>query len=80
MPKYYIKSGSLELIHSTSKDSLGAAIDSVWQLNDFDTLDEYFYIDERGIKDYISADKETKVIPTIEVMKKAGWNIVDNDQ
>jgi hypothetical protein len=75
MPKYYIKCGSLELIYSTSKKPVGAAIDSIWETNDNDTLDEYFYIDERGFRDYLSADKETKVIFTARVMKKAGWTL-----
>lgn len=75
MPKYYIKSNTLELIYSTNKSALEAAIDSVWELNDFDTLDEYFYIDERGFKNYITANKETKVISTAKILKKAGWTI-----
>jgi hypothetical protein len=75
MAKYYIKCGSLELIYSTNKDALGAAIDSIWETNDNDTLDEHFYIDERGFRDYTSADNETKVLRTERVMQKAGWTV-----
>ena len=75
MSKYYIKCGSLEYISSTDKDAMGAAIDSVWELNDFDVLDEYFYVDERGIKDYSTALPDTKVFDTMTVLKKAGWTI-----
>lgn len=73
MPKYYIKSNTLELIYSTSKSAIDAACDAVWETNDHDILDEYFYIDERGFKDYVSALPDTKVIKTDEIMKRAGW-------
>lgn len=79
MAKYYIKSNTLELIYSTNKNPLEAACAALWELNDFDILDEYFYIDERGYKDYISADKNTNVISTIDIMNKAGWNMSKED-
>lgn len=79
MAKYYIKSNTLELIYSTNKNPLEAACAALWELNDFDVLDEYFYIDERGYKDYISADKNTNVISTIHIMNKAGWNMSKED-
>jgi hypothetical protein len=75
MSKYYIKCGSLELIKSSDKDAFTAAMESVWELNEFDTLDEYFYIDERGMKDYASALPDTQVFLTTFVLKKAGWTI-----
>lgn len=75
MSKYYIKCGTLEYIVSSNKDALGAAIESTFQLNDFDTLDEYFYVDERGLRNYISAEPDTQVFETTTVLKKAGWTI-----
>jgi hypothetical protein len=75
MPKYYIKCGTLELIKSSSKDAMSAAMDSVWELNGFDTIDEYFYVDERGMRNYISAEPDTKVFKSTLVLKKAGWTI-----
>lgn len=75
MSKYYVKCGTLEYILSTNKNALGAAIQSVWELNDNDTLDEYFYIDERGFRDYISAEPDTNVLECTFVLKKAGWTI-----
>lgn len=75
MPKYYIKCGSLELKYSTNKTPLEAAIYSLNETNKFDTLDEYFYVDERGFRDYITADKCTQVIKLSKVAKKAGWRI-----
>ena len=73
MPKYYISCGTLKYISSTKKDAAGAAIDSTFQLNDFDTLDEYFYIDERGYRDYATANPDTIVIPTDEIISEEGW-------
>jgi len=75
MPKYYIKCGTLEYISSTEKDPMGAAMDSLWQLNDMDILDEYFYVDERGIKNYATAKPDTIVLNSTLVLKKAGWTI-----
>lgn len=73
MPKYYIKSGTLELIYSTSKSPLEAACIALGETNKFDVLDEHFYIDERGYKDYITADKETIAIKSDVILDKAGW-------
>ncbi len=78
MPKYYIKCGTLELKYSTDKTPLDAAIYGLNQTNKFDILDEYFYVDERGIRDYISADKNTQVISLKKVAKKAGWILNKN--
>lgn len=73
MPKYYIKCGTLEYISSTDKDAMDAAIESTWQLNEFDTLDEYFYIDERGFRNYANAKPDTTVLNSTLVLHKAGW-------
>lgn len=76
MPKFYIKCGSLELIKSCpGMKSIHAAQISLWETNKFDTLDEYFYIDQRGFRDYITADKKTKVYSLEKVAKLAGWRL-----
>ena len=74
MGKYYVKSGTLEVILS-KKDSLEAAIGGLLLTNKFDTIDEYFYVDERGLRDYLTADKETNVIPTKSIVRAAGWEL-----
>ena len=80
MSKYYVKCGTLELIYSTSKTPLEAATHCLWESNSNDVLDEYFYIDERGFRDYLTADaKETKVIKSGKVIKLAGWTLSDKD-
>lgn len=75
MSKYYIKCGTLELIYSTKKNPVNAAVSALWETNEHDVLDEYFYIDERGMKDYTTADKETIVIESDLILEKAGWEI-----
>ena len=80
MSKYYIKCGTLELIYSTSQSASDAAVTALWETNKFDVLDEHFYIDERGFKDYITADKETKVIKLNKICKRAGWEINKEDE
>jgi hypothetical protein len=73
--KYYIKSGTLEVIYSTDKTPLEAAVDVLWEATTKDTLDEHFYVDERGFKDYITAKPDTKVYATNKIIKKAGWTL-----
>lgn len=75
MAKYYIKCGSLELIYSCDKAPRYAAMDTIWETNDNDVLDEFFYIDERGFRDYVSADGMTTVLHTTHIMKDAGWSL-----
>ena len=80
MSKYYVKCGTLELIYSTSKTPLEAATHCLWESNSNDILDEHFYIDERGFRDYLTADaKDTKVIKSSKVIKLAGWTLNDSD-
>lgn len=73
--KYYIKSGTLELIYSTDKNPMNAAVSALWETNDNDVIDEYFYLDERGLRDYKTADKETIVIDSEHVLEHAGWEV-----
>ena len=78
MPKYYVKSGSLEVIISR-KDALEASIGCLLMANKFDTIDEYFYADERGYRDYLTANNETNVISTKSIIKAAGWELTRDD-
>lgn len=78
MAKFYIKSGTLEVIIGEN-DPLEAAIKGLMLTNKFDTIDEYFYVDERGYRDYISADKNTNVVPTKSIVRAAGWTLSRDD-
>ena len=77
MGKYYIRSNTLQITLS-KKDVLQAAISGFLLTNKFDILDEYFYVDERGYRDYISADKETKVIQTKSIVR-AAWREISKE-
>ena len=78
MSKYYVASGTLRIIVSR-KDALEASIYGLMQTNKFDTIDEYFYVDERGYRDYISADPSTNVIATRNIITAAGWELTQDD-
>jgi hypothetical protein len=78
MAKFYVKSGTLEVIISR-KDALEASIAGLLMTNKFDTIDEYFYADERGYRDYVSADKNTNVIATKSIVRAAGWELTRDD-
>ncbi len=73
MAKYYISSGTLELIYSTNKNQLDACKTILWEANEHDILDEYFYVDERGYRNYVTATPDTFVIPTDEIITEEGW-------
>jgi len=50
---------------------LDAAIAVFNDTNEFDIFDEYFYVDERGFRDYKNADRLTQVIKTPKVIIRA---------
>ena len=72
MSKWYVKSNTVEKIVSIRDSSpLDAAIDVFNDINHFDVIDEYFYVDQRGMRDHTSADRLTQVIKTQRVISKA---------
>jgi hypothetical protein len=75
MPKYYIKCGTLELIRDSKFGPIEVAINALYDSNKFDTLDEYFYIDERGMRDYVTAQPDTNVLSLKIIAKLAGWTL-----
>jgi hypothetical protein len=74
MGKYYVKSGTLQVTLSQS-NALEAAICGLLLTNKFDIIDEHFYVDERGYRDYVSADPKTNVIATKSIVRAAGWEL-----
>lgn len=72
MSKWYVKSNTVEKIVSIINSSpLDAAIAVFKDTNSFDIFDEYFYVDERGFRDYKNADSLTQVIKTPRVILKS---------
>jgi hypothetical protein len=78
MGKYYVKSGTLEVILS-QPNALEAAICGLLLTNKFDTIDEHFYVDEQGYRDYTSATPKTNVIATKSIVRAAGWELSRED-
>jgi hypothetical protein len=72
MSKWYVKSNTVEKIVSIPHSSpMVAAIAVFNDTNEFDIFDEYFYVDERGFRDYTNADSLTQIIKTPKVMIRA---------
>jgi hypothetical protein len=72
MGKWYVKSNTVEKIVSIPHSSpMMAAIAVFNDTNEFDIFDEYFYVDERGFRDYTNADSLTQIIKTPKVMIRA---------
>ena len=44
MPKYYIKTGTLEIIFSTDKEPYDACRTAIHECNSNDEVDEYMYL------------------------------------
>jgi hypothetical protein len=71
MSKWYVKSNTVEKIVSIPHSSpMVAAIQVFNDTNEFDIFDEYFYVDERGFRDYKNADSLTQVIETPKVISR----------
>ena len=73
MAKYYIKSADLEWIYSGDKENeYDACRRAIHECTAKECVDEYMYVDERGFRDYISADKATVVVDTQSVQRAEG--------
>ena len=70
--KFYIQSGTLAIIYSTNKNQWDACRQAIHECNEHDSIDEYFYVDERGYRDYMTADSKTCVIPSETILKAEG--------
>lgn len=79
MPKFYVKSNTAELITSCS-DPLEAAVRTLMSCNKNDVIDEYFYVDELGMKDYITATPNTTVIRTEDVILASQPELYEEDE
>ena len=80
MAKYYISTGDFRDIVSRNTSGDSVCEDALHEFmgdyaynGEVDEFDEYIYIDERGFKDYISADKKTTVFETEYMLKKCGY-------
>ena len=72
MSKWYVKSNTVEKIVSIPNSTpLDAAIAVFRDTNNFDVIDDYFFVDERGMRTMETRDSQTQVIKTERVMRKA---------
>ncbi len=69
MTKFYISSGSFNMVVS-KRDAMQAALYSSGFITGNHIIDEFFYIDERGFRDYISADPKTIVLETMRILEE----------
>lgn len=76
MAKFYVSSGNFNML--VSKGNAGeAAMYCSWFTNPDHILDEHFYVDERGFRDYITADPKTAVFKTENIFNE---NIIQEDE
>ena len=75
MAKYYIKTGTLEIIFSTDKEPYDACRTAIHECNSNDEVDEYMYVDERGYRDYTSADTNTYVVDTEQILRQVRYKL-----
>ena len=73
MAKFYISTGTLQIIFSTGKSPYDACRTVIHECNANDEVDEYMYVDERGYRDYTSADTTTYVVDTEQILRKEGY-------
>ena len=73
MSKYYISTGTLELMYSTDKEAYDACRTVIHEINQYDELDEFMYCDERGMKNYLTATPKTMVFITKDILEKEGY-------
>lgn len=73
MSKYYISTGTLQLIYSTNQEPYDACRTVIHEINKHDELDEFMYCDERGMKNYLTATPKTMVFITKDILGKEGY-------
>ena len=73
MAKYYISTGTLQIIFSTDKEPYDACRTAIHECNSNDEVDEFMYVDERGWRDYSTADQSTFVVETEDILRKEGY-------
>lgn len=73
MAKYYISTGTLGVIFSTDMEPYDACRRVIHECTPDDEVDEYMYCDERGYRDYTTADTTTYVVDTEQILRKEGY-------
>ena len=78
--KVYIASGNFRKVFSTDLNKKEIVIKMFLDhMTGKEWLDEHVYVDERGCKDYISADKKTAVWATEDILDEC-YHILDKSK
>ena len=78
--KVYIASGNFRKVFNTDLNKKEIVIEMFLDhLTGKEWLDEHVYVDERGCKDYISADKKTAVWATEDILDEC-YHILDKSK
>tara|TARA_B110000503_G_scaffold96282_1_gene144844 strand:+ start:1885 stop:2145 length:261 start_codon:yes stop_codon:yes gene_type:complete len=79
--KLYIASGNFRQTLDVGKSNRKQAVIEMF-INDLtgsELIDNYVYVDERGCKDYISADNETTVFETEDILEEC-YHILEGSE
>ena len=78
--KVYVASGNFRKVFNTDLNKKEIVIKMFLDhLTGKEWLDEHIYVDERGCKDYISADKRTAVWATEDILDEC-YHILDKSK
>jgi hypothetical protein len=78
--KVYIASGNFRKVFNTDLNKKEIVIEMFLDhLTGKEWLDEHVYVDERSCKDYISADKNTTVWATEDILEEC-YHILDESK
>ena len=78
--KVYIASGNFKKVINTDLDKKEIVIKMFLdQLTGKEWLDEHVYVDERSCKDYVSADKNTTVWQTADILEACYHILKESD-
>ena len=78
--KVYVASGNFRKVFNTDLNKKEIVIKMFLDhLTGKEWLDEHIYVDERGCKDYISADKKTAVWATEDILDEC-YHILDKSK
>ena len=80
MAKYYISTGNFQGIVSSNKEPMQVLEECIHEFmgdyfdnGEVDEMDEFIYCDERGYRNYVSADPQTFVVDTIHLLQRTGY-------
>ncbi len=78
--KVYVASGNFRKVLNTKLNKKQVVVKMFLDhLTGSEILDEYVYVDERGCKDYVSADSKTTTLETAEILEECYHILKESD-